>query len=111
MIRYTHVLLVGALTFWCSSSWAGEQYQFRGKLGNIRGHVTISDNSIDVEKRCLWTRDYLAYDFKDIKSVRVKRGLFRTRVVLRETSQDRFIQVTTWAWHYEAIRELLKDKL
>jgi len=111
MNRFASFLLVGALTFWCSSAWAGDQYQFKGKLDDIRGQVTISHNAIDVEKRCLWARAYVAYDFKDIKNVRIQRGLFRTRVELRESSEDTIIRITTWAWHYEPIRELLKDKL
>lgn len=94
---------------------AVDQYQFRGKMsgpeGTIRGQVTVSTNAIEVQKRFLWVQDSVSYDFKNTKSVRVRRGLLRTRVRVREAEGGQFVEVKTWSWHYTPLRELLKEKL
>lgn len=77
----------------------------------MRGQIIISSKSLDVQKKFLWIQDSISYDFKGTKSVRIRRGLLRTKIRVREEGEGRFIQVRTWAWHYEAVRELLRDKL
>jgi hypothetical protein len=82
-----------------------------GPEGTIRGQITITTSAIEVERRFLWVRDSIAYDFKGTKSVRIRRGLLRTRIRVREARDGRFVKVHTWSWNYEPLHDLLSEKL
>lgn len=96
-------------------AWAANQYVCRGKVtgpdGTLRGELTIASNSLSVTKRWLWVRESVAYDYKSLQSVRVRRGLMHTKVVLHNGNDGSIIKVRTWAWNYDSVYALFQSKL
>ena len=115
ILKIGQLIILLATLLVSSTSWAGDQYTCRGKVsgpeGTMRGQVTLSTSALSVEKRFLWVRDSAAYDFKSLQSVRVRRGLLFTRVRLRTGEDSAVVQIRTWAWNYEPVHQLLKEKL
>ncbi len=93
---------------------AGDQFTCKGSVkgpqGALSGDLVISSNSVAVDKRWLWVRDNVAYDFKSLQSVRVRRGLLHTKAVL-VNSDDSYVKIRTWAWNYDAVYALFESKL
>lgn len=108
-------LFFAMMMFFSTAVHAAPQFTCKGKVsgpdGTIRGTITISTKALHVEHTGLFTREEMAYDFKNLKSVRVKKGLLFTRVAIRDGQEDSYLRMRTWAWHYDAVREVLRDKL
>lgn len=91
-----------------------DEMSFKGKLfspdGAMRGLIVVSSGGISIEKRGVFLQRSASYSFKKLRSIRVERGWFHTRV--RVTMEDGSrVELRTRPRHYRSLKEVLKEKL
>lgn len=92
------------------------EMQFKGKLltrsdGKAKGMITLNSRAVGIEHKSLFSSRSWDFRFTDMTSVKVKKNLLHTEIIMTPADGSGDVIIQTRPWFYDEARGLLRSRL